>query len=199
MGEHKRFDQHSKTLRRFAVSPRCWAARFDVPLASFPGRCSLFKERPGSLCFIGCSTEASEDAGLDSAGLLDPQAFALVHSFEAPRDGKGSHCGDGGGKLATPGKEALGRMDLVHQAEAKRLCCTHHLSRKQQLERRRGTDEPGQPLRPPVPGNKAQLDLRLAQASRLAREAHGAGKRKLAPAAEREAVHQRDHRLAAGL
>src|SRR3989442_8173795 len=56
-------------------------------------------------------------------------------------------------------------------------------------------EEAGQGVGPAIAGCDAELHLGLAELGVLTRDAQVAGHRELAPAAQREAVHRRDHRL----
>src|SRR5205807_1143196 len=72
-------------------------------------------------------------------------------------------------------------------------------AREDQAERVAFADQPGQPLRAPIARGDAELDLGLAELGGVARDPQVARHGELAAAAQRIAVHRRDHRLAAGL
>ena len=88
------------------------------------------------------------------------------------------------------------RNDLVDEADAIGLLRADHLSGEDQLQRASLADQPRQTLRSAAAGNEPERDFGLAEFRGLHRDPDGAGHRRLAAAAEREAVDRRDHRLA---
>ena len=85
--------------------------------------------------------------------------------------------------------------DVIHQADAQRLFGRDHFARKNQLVRDSLAAQPRQPLRSAVSGKNAEFHFRLAQSCVAARNAHRAGKRQFAAAAQCESVDRRNRRL----
>ena len=82
----------------------------------------------------------------------------------------------------------------VDEAELERFLGEDRVADQVHLERLVGADEPRQALRAAEAGDDAELDLRLAEQRRARGDAHVAGHRQLAAAAEREPVDGRDRR-----
>jgi hypothetical protein len=85
----------------------------------------------------------------------------------------------------------------VHQPDAERLRGVDQLAGQDQPHRLARTDHAREPLRAAAARDDPEVDLRLPQARGVRGDAQVAGQRQLAPAAEREAVDHRDHRLGA--
>ena len=89
-----------------------------------------------------------------------------------------------------------GRNDLVDQPDAIGFLRADHLSGQNELQGATLADQPRQSLRATAARDKSERDLGLAEFRGLDRDPDGAGHRRLAAAAEREAIDRRDHRLA---
>src|SRR5204863_6456985 len=88
---------------------------------------------------------------------------------------------------------------LVDEADAEGFLSVDRRSGENELQRDALAHETWKPLRPAVARRDPELDLGLAEFGVLGGDAQMAGEGELAPAAEREAVHGGDDRLAAGL
>ena len=88
------------------------------------------------------------------------------------------------------------RHDAIDEADAQRVVRRDGIAGEQQLERAPAADEPRQALRSGVAGNQPEVDFGLSELRGVGREAHRAGHRQLAAAAEREPVDGGNHRLA---
>src|SRR3989441_834675 len=131
-------------------------------------------------------------------GLVN-KVVPLIHGFQREPDRERAHGEDAAQQLLRFGEE-LGRGNhLVDEPDAVRFPGVDCLAREDQLQRDALTDEARQTLGPAVAGCNAELQLGLAELGVLTRDAQVAGHRELAPAAQREAVHRRDHRLPARL
>ena len=93
----------------------------------------------------------------------------------------------------------LARHEPIDQAEVERLRPRHVAARRYHLDRRRDPDQAGRPLRAARAGQDAERHLRQADAQPLDPHARMGGERDLQPAAERDAVEDRDHRRLARL
>ncbi len=80
----------------------------------------------------------------------------------------------------------------MRHASSAEICCPD----EQQLERAAATDQTRQPLRAGIPGQKAEIDLRLTELGGVGGDPNRARHREFAAAAEREPVDGGDHRFA---
>ena len=96
------------------------------------------------------------------------------------------------------GNQFGGLDDAIDEADAQRFVGGNHFAGKNHFVRHTLAAQAREPLRAAVAGHDAELHFRLAESRGLAGDAHGAGQRELAAAAEREAVDRRDRRLAHG-
>ena len=88
------------------------------------------------------------------------------------------------------------RHDAIDQSEPQSLGGTDLLAGQHQLERGPGADETRQALCAAVPGNQAEIDLRLTEFRRVRRDTKRARHRELTAAAERETIDGGDCRFA---
>ena len=89
--------------------------------------------------------------------------------------------------------------DFIDEADAEGFGGVDHGSGKDHFERGARADEAGKALGATVAGNKAELDLGLAEAGGRGGETQGAGHGQFAAAAKGEAVDAGDDGLAEGL
>ena len=97
--------------------------------------------------------------------------------------------------MASSTSEAAGTI-ARDEAGALGLGRVHHPAGQAHLHRLGLADEAGEPLRAAGARHDAELDLGLAELRRVGGEDEVAHHGELAAAAEREARHRRDHRLA---
>ena len=102
------------------------------------------------------------------------------------------------GEPARPGQRGVEQFVVLDHAvdepELERLLGDDRIADEVHLERLVRADQPRQPLRAAEAGDDPELDLRLAEQRRARRDAHVAGHRELAAAAEGEAVDGGDRR-----
>ena len=88
------------------------------------------------------------------------------------------------------------RHDAIDQSEPQSLGGTDQLAGQHQLERGTRADETRQALGAAVPGNQAEIDLRLTELRCVRRDTKRARHRELTAAAERETIDGGDCRFA---
>src|SRR5947207_4636875 len=92
------------------------------------------------------------------------------------------------------GLDEIAVDEPVDETDAVRFIGVDRAAGQDQLGGARFADEPGQPLRPAIAGDEAELDLGEAELCGGQSQAKGAGERQLEPAAKGIAVDQRDRR-----
>src|SRR6476660_2164459 len=168
---------------------------------SSPGKLglSLLQKRSGSLTLVGRLAQEAEPGGLEPEGLVQLQIQAGVHQLEAGSHRERTILENGAKQAGGFGDQPVRGQHPVDQPDAPRLLCVDHRAGEQQLECTPPTDETREADRAAVPRPDAELDLGLTEAGGVARDAEMAGHRQLAAAAEREAIHRREHGLPAAL
>ena len=98
--------------------------------------------------------------------------------------------------VSTSSRSVGRRHDAIDQSEPQSLGGADLLAGQHQLERGPGANETRQALCAAVPGNQAEIDLRLTELRRVRRDTKRARHRELTAAAERETIDGGDCRFA---
>ena len=131
----------------------------------------------------------------DALGQARFRSAQLTASFAAITDGSDIG-GDRRGNLQRLVEQVLRRHDARDEAGALGLRGIHHAAGQDQVHRLGLADRARQALGAADAGNDAELDFRLAEFGVVGGDDEVALHREFAAAAEREAGHRRDHRLA---
>src|SRR5258708_1499590 len=182
-----------KLARSTTLSPeKMWS----VMSASMELRYAFLEEGAGAFPLVRGRGANAEVGGLEGAALALARLEPLVHGLEGELDRDRRIGRDLRQDRLCARDEIRRRHNLVDEADAMRLLGADRPAGKNELQRAALSDQARQALRAAGAGQQAELDFGLAELRRLRGDPEGAGERRLAAAAEREAVHRGDHGFA---
>src|SRR6267142_1708609 len=156
----------------------------------------LLEERRRAFLLVFRPRAEAEVRGLQREAFSLAPFEPLVHGLERERDGQRRVREDLVQHLLRARGQLRGGNDFVDEADAVGLRGGDGFPGEDELQGPALADQAWEPLRPAAAGEDPELHFRLAELRGLGRDADRAGHRRLAAAAQREAVHGGDHGLA---
>src|SRR5580692_3134692 len=168
----------------------------SISLTAVELGCALFEEGRCALLFIFGSGAEAKIGRLEQQALLLSRLQSLVHSGERELHSHGGVRRDFPQDCLGAREQIRCRHDFVDESDTVSLLRADHLRGKDELQGATLSHQARQTLRATAARYKSQSDFRLAELRRVRCDSDRARHRRLATAAEREAIDRRDHGLA---
>src|SRR5579859_2231734 len=168
----------------------------SVSLAAAELRCALLEEGGRALLLVFGSGAQAKIGRLEQHALVLARLQSLVHRIERELHRHGGVGSDFPQDCLGARQQIRRGHDFVDESDAVSFLRADHLRGKDELQGATLSHQARQSLRAAPSRDEAQGDFRLAEPRRIHRDSDRASHRCLAAAAEREAIHRRDHGLA---